>query len=128
MPTYDYLCAGCGHRFEAFHSMTAESLRKCPECKQPKLDRLIGAGAGVIFKGSGFYQTDYKNSGSGDQGGPDKTADKGADKAGGKPADKAGDKAADKSPGNGSASSGCAPTCGTKDAPTGCQMGKKKGG
>jgi putative FmdB family regulatory protein len=62
MPTYDYLCADCGHCFEEFQSMTAKPLRTCPVCKQPKLDRLIGAGAGVIFKGSGFYQTDYKRS------------------------------------------------------------------
>ena len=62
MPTYDYACAACGHRFEEFQSMSAAPLQKCPACKKSKLERLIGAGAGVIFKGSGFYQTDYRGS------------------------------------------------------------------
>jgi putative FmdB family regulatory protein len=61
MPTYDYVCNACGHRFEEMQAMSAEPLKKCPACKKAKLERLIGAGAGVIFKGSGFYQTDYKN-------------------------------------------------------------------
>ncbi|MCK5564400.1 MAG: zinc ribbon domain-containing protein [Planctomycetes bacterium] len=61
MPTYDYLCSGCGHAFEKFQSITASPSKKCPECKKMKLQRLIGAGAGVIFKGSGFYETDYRS-------------------------------------------------------------------
>lgn len=61
MPTYDYLCKNCGHKFENFQSITARPLRKCPECSKMKLQRLIGAGAGIIFKGSGFYQTDYRS-------------------------------------------------------------------
>ena len=60
MPTYDYLCQACGHSFEHFQSMTAKTLRKCPNCKKLKLNRLIGTGAGIIFKGSGFYETDYR--------------------------------------------------------------------
>ncbi|MFO1051549.1 MAG: FmdB family zinc ribbon protein [Planctomycetota bacterium] len=64
MPTYRYECEACGHGFELFQSMTDKVKRKCPSCGKPKLARLIGAGAGVIFKGSGFYQTDYKGSGS----------------------------------------------------------------
>ncbi len=60
MPTYDYECSACGHAFEAFHGMSAEPLSKCPECGG-KLRRLIGTGAGVLFKGSGFYQTDYRS-------------------------------------------------------------------
>ncbi len=60
MPTYDYECRECGHEFEEFQSMTAGALRKCPSCGKLKLRRLIGAGAGIIFKGSGFYETDYK--------------------------------------------------------------------
>ncbi len=60
MPTYDYECRDCGHEFEQFQSITAGALRKCPSCGKLKLRRLIGAGAGVIFKGSGFYETDYK--------------------------------------------------------------------
>ena len=64
MPTYDYECAACGHSFEHFQSMSSNKLRKCPECGKPKLERHVGMGSGVIFKGSGFYETDYKRSGS----------------------------------------------------------------
>ncbi len=61
MPTYAYECQACGHGFEEFQSMSANALRKCPECKKLKLERLIGPGAGIIFKGSGFYETDYRS-------------------------------------------------------------------
>lgn len=61
MPTYDYVCNACGHNLEIFQSMSASPLRKCPECGRLKLKRLIGIGAGVIFKGSGFYETDYRS-------------------------------------------------------------------
>ncbi|MBG84419.1 MAG: FmdB family transcriptional regulator [Phycisphaerae bacterium] len=61
MPTYDYLCEACGHAFELFQSMSAPVKRKCPECKKSKLKRLIGTGSGVLFKGSGFYETDYRS-------------------------------------------------------------------
>jgi putative FmdB family regulatory protein len=61
MPTYDYLCDACGHKFEKFQSMTAPHQRKCPVCGKSKLRRLMGTGAGVIFKGSGFYETDYRS-------------------------------------------------------------------
>ncbi len=64
MPTYDYVCKECGHRFEAFQSMKDPVLRDCPECEQEALQRLIGAGAGLLFKGSGYYLTDYKKSSS----------------------------------------------------------------
>jgi len=60
MPTYEYACQKCGHEFEHFQSMSAASLRKCPKCGKSSLKRLVGAGAGLIFKGSGFYITDYK--------------------------------------------------------------------
>ncbi|QDU71172.1 FmdB family zinc ribbon protein [Mucisphaera calidilacus] len=63
MPTYDYQCAACGHEFEEFQSITANPLKKCPSCGKLKLQRLIGTGAGVIFKGSGFYETDYRSEG-----------------------------------------------------------------
>ena len=62
MPTYDYRCKNCGHRFEEFQSMKADPLVTCPNCNEPTLERLIGAGGGMIFKGSGFYLTDYKGS------------------------------------------------------------------
>ena len=61
MPTYDYVCDGCGHEFELFQSIKAEAEKKCPQCGKKKLRRLIGPGAAVIFKGSGFYQTDYRS-------------------------------------------------------------------
>ena len=63
MPTYEYLCENCQGRFEEFQSITADVLRKCPDCGKMKLKRLIGTGAGVIFKGSGFYETDYRSDG-----------------------------------------------------------------
>jgi len=61
MPTYEYACPKCGHEFEQFQSMRDEPLKKCPKCKKAGVKRLVGAGAGLIFKGTGFYITDYKN-------------------------------------------------------------------
>lgn len=61
MPTYDYRCEACGHELEIFHSMTESAKRKCPACGKLKLVRLIGTGGGIIFKGSGFYETDYRS-------------------------------------------------------------------
>jgi putative FmdB family regulatory protein len=61
MPTYDYECDACGHAFELFQSINDSVKKKCPECGKPKLRRLIGTGAAVVFKGSGFYQTDYRS-------------------------------------------------------------------
>ena len=61
MPTYEYRCDACGHEFELFQQITAPVKRKCPECGKARLVRLIGTGAGVIFKGSGFYETDYRS-------------------------------------------------------------------
>ena len=61
MPTYDYVCDGCGHAFELFQSMTDSVKKTCPKCKKPKLRRLIGAGGAIMFKGSGFYKTDYRS-------------------------------------------------------------------
>lgn len=61
MPTYEYVCRGCGHEFELFQQISAPVKRKCPECGTLKLERLIGTGAGVIFRGSGFYETDYRS-------------------------------------------------------------------
>jgi len=60
MPTYDYECQACGHRFEALQKITDDALTRCPKCQKARLKRLIGAGLGVIFKGSGFYSTDNK--------------------------------------------------------------------
>lgn len=61
MPTYDYKCRACGHAFELFQSMTEPVKRKCPRCAKSALERLIGTGAALLFKGSGFYQTDYRS-------------------------------------------------------------------
>jgi len=61
MPTYDYVCDACEHEFELFQSITAGVKRKCPECGKLKLRRLIGPGAAIVFKGSGFYKTDYRS-------------------------------------------------------------------
>jgi putative FmdB family regulatory protein len=62
VPTYDYRCRACGHELEMFQSMSEGPKRKCPECGELKLQRLIGMGAGIVFKGSGFYETDYRSS------------------------------------------------------------------
>ena len=77
MPTYQYECANCGHSFEQLQSMTDPKLRKCPQCSKLKLQRLIGTGSGLIFKGTGFYQTDYKKKDTG----PSKDKDSSPQKA-----------------------------------------------
>jgi putative FmdB family regulatory protein len=61
MPTYDYVCDACNHEFELFQSITEPVKRKCPKCAKNKLRRLFGTGAAIMFKGSGFYQTDYRS-------------------------------------------------------------------
>ena len=68
MPTYDYQCQDCGHNWELFQSMNDSPVKSCPKCKKRKAKRLLGMGAGLIFKGTGFYETDYKQkSGSEDK-------------------------------------------------------------
>jgi putative FmdB family regulatory protein len=61
MPTYDYICDACNHEFEAFESIKAEPQTDCPTCQESRLRRKIGGGAAILFKGSGFYQTDYRS-------------------------------------------------------------------
>jgi len=61
MPTYEYKCKNCNHKFECFQSIKSRSLQLCPKCKKKALIRLIGSGGGVIFRGSGFYATDYRS-------------------------------------------------------------------
>jgi putative FmdB family regulatory protein len=63
MPTYDYECAACGHKFEMFQGIKEDPIKACPKCKRRKARRLIGTGAGLLFKGSGFYITDYRSEG-----------------------------------------------------------------
>ena len=85
MPHYDYQCDACGHEMEVYQSITAEKKKKCPECGKLKLKRLIGTGAAIMFKGSGFYCTDYKKGGS--QTGPKQGGKKsGSDKSKGQSA------------------------------------------
>ncbi|MDH4129622.1 MAG: zinc ribbon domain-containing protein [Spirochaetota bacterium] len=62
MPTYDYKCEACDYEFEKFHAITADPIKECPECGEEKVNRMVSAGMGVIFKGSGFYSTDYRDS------------------------------------------------------------------
>ena len=91
MPTYDYQCEACGHRFEKFQSITASPIRNCPQCHKNKVKRLLGTGAGIIFKGSGFYITDYRSESYKDAAKADSGAGGTADKKEGvdaKPADK----------------------------------------
>lgn len=78
MPTYDYECGACNHKWELFQSIKAEPEKKCPVCKKKKARRLIGAGAGLIFKGSGFYLTDYRSKSYKDAAKADKTASEAA--------------------------------------------------
>lgn len=61
MPTYDYVCDACSHAFDEFQSINDKPLKKCPKCGKSKLRRLFGTGAGILFKGSGFYSTDYRS-------------------------------------------------------------------
>lgn len=61
MPTYEYVCKACEHEWEEFQSIKAEPSKKCPECGKKKAQRMISSGGGIIFKGSGFYQTDYRS-------------------------------------------------------------------
>lgn len=61
MPTYEYECKSCSHKFDFFQKITDEPLKQCPKCKKLTLERLIGTGSGIIFKGPGFYATDYRS-------------------------------------------------------------------
>ena len=100
MPTYQYLCDSCGHEFEKFQSIKAGVLRKCPECSKMKLNRLIGAGGAIIFKGSGFYQTDYRTESykAGEKNAKPKTETKTSDKKDTKKTDGSKTKGAAKKP------------------------------
>ncbi len=61
MPTYEYRCHACDNKWEEFQSIKAEPTKKCPKCKKAKAERIISAGGGILFKGTGFYQTDYRS-------------------------------------------------------------------
>jgi len=79
MPTYDYVCDACGHKFEEMQSFKADILKTCPNCAKDSLRRLFGTGAAILFKGGGFYETDYRSEGY-------KSSEK-ADSAASKPAE-----------------------------------------
>jgi putative FmdB family regulatory protein len=122
MPTYDYVCRQCGHEFEQSQSITAQPLRTCPACGKRALQRLIGAGGGIIFKGSGFYQTDYRSE-----------SYKKAAEAEAKPASSATDSKSSDGKKDGAAAAGSkessAAAAGSKDAPaaaTGAKGRKRK--
>jgi putative FmdB family regulatory protein len=90
MPTYEYQCDACEHNFDEFQSMSDKTLKKCPKCGKLKLRRVFGAGAAIIFKGSGFYQTDYrsdsyKQAAKAEQEAPKKTGDGAASSDGATP-------------------------------------------
>ena len=76
LPTYEYECQACGHEFERFQSMKDDPVERCPECRRLKVKRLFGTGAGIIFKGSGFYETDYRSKSYHQDASKDKTASK----------------------------------------------------
>jgi putative FmdB family regulatory protein len=96
MPTYDYVCDACKHEFELYQSIKDDAKKQCPECGKKKLRRLIGPGAAIVFKGSGFYTTDYRSDAYKKAAAADKTSDKPAEKSAEKSAEKASEKAVEK--------------------------------
>lgn len=120
MPTYDYKCNACGHVFELFQSMRDGPKRKCPKCGKSALERLIGTGAAIMFKGSGFYQTDYRSDSYKKSAEADKPATPGADAAKDKPA---GDKPSEAKP-----AGDPKPTADAKPAPDAKPAGDPKPG
>jgi len=104
MPTYEYHCDGCEHHFDEFQSITEEALKTCPACQEPKLRRVFGAGAAILFKGSGFYQTDYRSA-----------SYKAAAKA---EAESTGTKSTSKADANGSSANGSTTAAKTSKSPT----------
>lgn len=100
MPTYDYECDACGHTLEIFQGINDPKKRKCPECGKLKLRRLLGMGAAVVFKGSGFYQTDYRSDSYNKAKAADKPKDSSKSDSGGSKKDSGGGKSESKSSGS----------------------------
>ncbi len=96
MPTYDYVCQACGHEFELFQQMSDPVKRKCPACTEQKLRRRVGSGAGILFRGGGFHETDYRSESYKKAAEADKKAADGDKKKGDKKAESKADKKADK--------------------------------
>jgi putative FmdB family regulatory protein len=90
MPTYEYECEACGHRFEKFQSITAKPVRTCPDCGKPRCKRLLGTGSALIFRGSGFYATDYRSKSYREAAKKDKGGAKAAESGTGKSSKEAG--------------------------------------
>jgi putative FmdB family regulatory protein len=123
MPTYDYQCDACDHKFELYQGINDEKKRKCPECGKRKLRRLIGTGAAIVFKGSGFYQTDYRSESYNKA----KAADKPSDGGGGGSGDtKSGSSSAGESKSSGEAKSSS--SSGSSGGETKSRGKKKSGG
>jgi putative FmdB family regulatory protein len=106
MPTYDYHCDACEHEFEHFQSIKDDLLKKCPECGKPKLRRLFGTGAAIVFKGSGFYQTDYRSDSYKKRAAEDKPPSDGGSKSDGDSTSKKSETKSDSSPAKTRPSSG----------------------
>jgi putative FmdB family regulatory protein len=106
MPTYDYECDACGHTFEQWQSFQDDALTKCPQCKKKKLRRLFGTGAAIVFKGSGFYETDYRQKDEAKKRGATAPAEGDAKPAEAKPADAKTETTPAKTEGTGSSDSG----------------------
>jgi len=106
MPTYDYVCDACKHEFELFQPITASPKRKCPKCGKNKLRRLIGTGAAIMFKGSGFYQTDYRSDSYKQRAEADKPAATNESKSDSKSTDKSAGKSENKTAAASESSSG----------------------
>lgn len=119
MPTYDYECQACGHTLEVFQNISEEPLVKCPECGKKKLKRLFGAGAGIIFKGSGFYQTDYRSDSYKSRAAADKPSTSGGDSGG------SSDKGSSGSTGGSSAGSSTSGASGSSDSKSSNSKPKK---
>ena len=104
MPTYEYRCAACGHAFERFQKISDDPVRTCPECGEDEAERLISSGGGLVFRGSGFYATDYRESGpgKGKRGGEGEDAGGGSDGSSGGAAGEAGDGGSSSGDGEGS--------------------------
>lgn len=96
MPTYDYECDACEHKFEHFQGINDPLLKKCPECGKPKLRRLIGSGAAIVFKGSGFYQTDYRSESYKKKAAAESSSSSGDSKSSSKPAESSSSSKSDK--------------------------------
>jgi putative FmdB family regulatory protein len=108
MPTYEYQCKACGHTLEEFHSITDPPLTRCPRCDTDNLVRIMGTGGGLIFRGTGFYLTDYKKSGGSPSSSAGKPGNKpSGEKAAGKPSgESSGSKPSGDSPGGTSSEGG----------------------